>query len=320
MQNADQSAILFSGTSHRALVNEVAVHLGWKLGNIKLDRFPDGEISVEIMESVRGRDTIVLQTTALDPDHYLMELLVIIDALKRASAKSVMAIIPYFGYCRQDRQDKPRVPITGKLVANLIEKAGATRVLTIDLHAGQLQGFFDIPVDNLHGRQPLAEAFRKQYPDECIVVAPDVGSIKIARAYARNLETDFAIVDKHRVSPKEIGVVRLIGDVKGKNVLLADDMCTTGGTLLSAAKACQEKGAKRIFAIITHGLFVGDSLEKIEKSPIEALFISNTIPFSDALKHSTKIKSVSIAPLLAKAIQCVITHESIASLYEINSD
>lgn len=318
--NDGQSAILFSGTSHQALAKEVAANLGWELGQVKLGRFPDGEISLEIMESVRGRDVIVLQTTALDPDHYLMELLVMIDALKRASAKSIMAIIPYFGYCRQDRKDKPRVPITAKLVANLLETAGATRVLTIDLHAGQLQGFFDIPVDNLHGRQPLAEAFRKQHPEECIVVAPDVGSIKIARAYARNLGTDFAIVDKHRVSPTEIGVVRLIGDVKGKDVLLADDMCTTAGTLLSAAKACQEKGAKRIFAVITHGLFVSDSLEKIEKSPIEALYISNTIAFSDELKRSKKIKSVSIAPLLAKAIQCVLTHESIASLYEANSD
>lgn len=241
-----------------------------------------------------------------------------IDALKRASARSIAAVIPYFGYCRQDRKDKPRVPITAKLVANLLFNAGATRVLTMDLHAGQLQGFFDIPVDNIVGRLVLAEAFKKlrHGDNELIVVTPDIGSVKLARSYARHLQTGLAIVDKLRASATEIDTVTVIGDVKGKDVLLADDMCSTGGTLASAAKACREKGAKRIFAAVTHGLLVGNALEKIEKSPIEALLISNTVPVAEGVLKCSKIRIVSIAPLFAQAIGCIISAESISSLDE----
>ena len=317
MQTNSMNALLFSGTSHPTLAKEVAEHLGVRLGQMELGRFPDGEIEVQIMENVRGRDIFVLQTIALDPNEYLMELLIIIDALKRSSARSIAAVIPYYGYCRQDRKDKPRVPITAKLVANLLTDAGATRVLTMDLHAGQLQGFFDIPVDNLYGRPLMAEAFRKFVsPGNFIVVAPDIGSVKLARAYAAHLGADFAVVDKHRIDALRVETVTVIGDVEGKDVLLADDMCTTGGTLLSAAKACREKGAKRIFAAVTHGIFVGDSVEKIQKSPIEALLMSNTIPWTDRLAGATKMHTVSVASLFGQAISCIISKESISSLFE----
>lgn len=318
MQNESPSPLLFSGSSHPELAREVASHLGVRLGDINLERFPDGEISLQIMENVRGRDAFVLQTIALDPNNYLMELLIIIDALKRASARSIIAVIPYFGYCRQDRKDKPRVPITAKLVANILVNAGATRVLTMDLHAGQLQGFFDVPVDNLFSRPVLVEAVKEFDCRDLVVVTPDIGSVKLARAYASQLKVDFAIVDKHRINAHDVEVVTLIGDVKGKDVLLADDMCSTAGTLVSAAKACRGKGANRILAIVTHGIFVGEAVEKIEKSPIEALMMSNTVPYTERLAKSSKIKSVSVASLFAQAIRCIISKESISSLFEID--
>lgn len=316
MQFSSSNLLLFTGSSHPALAQQVAEYLGVKLAKMELERFPDGEIGVQVLDNVRGRDTFVFQTVALDPNNYLMELLIMIDALKRASARSIVAVIPYYGYCRQDRKDKPRVPITAKLVANLLVNAGATRVLTMDLHAGQLQGFFDIPVDNLYGRPVLAEAFKKFDLKNFVVVTPDIGSIKLARAYATYLGVDFAIIDKHRSSATQVEAVSVIGDVKGKDVLLADDMCTTGGTLVSAAKACREKGAERMFAIVTHGLFVGSSVEKIEQSPIEALLMSNTIPYTDRLAGSTKIRTVSVSSLFGQAISCIVSQESISSLFE----
>ncbi|HRD55783.1 MAG TPA: ribose-phosphate diphosphokinase, partial [Parachlamydiaceae bacterium] len=252
------------------------------------------------------------------PDQYLIELLVLVDALKRASAKSITAVIPYYGYCRQDRKDKPRVPITAKLVANLLETAGVTHVLTMDLHAGQLQGFFNIPVDHLSGRPPLVEALkksRKSRDDQLVVVAPDVGSTVLAKHYAKDLGADFALVNKCRLSAEDVEIVALIGNVKGKDVLLADDMCTTGATLLSAAKACQEKGAKTIKAAITHRVFVRDAIQKIEDSSIEALLVTNTIAH-DGATASHKIQVVSVASLLAKAIQRILSQESILPLYE----
>lgn len=317
MLDTKTEALLFSGTSHLVLAQEIADLLGIKLGQISINRFPDGEASVQLLESVRGRDVFVLQSVALNPDNYLMELLIIIDALKRASARSIAAVIPYYGYCRQDRKDKPRVPITAKLVANLLEYAGATRVLTMDLHAGQIQGFFDIPVDNLSGKSILAEALKKLCPSNLVIVAPDVGSIKRARAYAKIFGCELAVIDKSRVSATDVKALRIIGDVQGKDVLLADDMCSTGGTLVSAAKACREKGAKRIFAAVTHGLLVGDAVQEIIKSPIEALLISNTIPHVD-WTPSDKIHIVSVAPLFSQAISCIISRDSITSLYNDN--
>lgn len=317
MQSKLPNVRLFTGTSHPSLALELANQLGIKLSGLKLERFPDGEIDLEIKESVRGTDVVLLQTVALDPNEYLMELLIMIDAARRASARSIMVVIPYFGYCRQDRKDKPRVPITAKLVANMLTAAGATRVLTIDLHAGQLQGFFDIPVDNLYGRPRLVEAFKGLVSTEnCVVVTPDIGSVKLARSYAAQLGVPMAIIDKQRFSADVVTNATLIGDVEGKNVLLADDICSTGGTLLLAAKATQEKGAKRIFAAVTHGIFAHDTLQKIEQSPIEALLVSNTIPIT-GLEKSSKIRTVSIAPLLAEGISRVLSQESISSLYEI---
>ncbi len=308
--------LLCTGTSHPKLAQEVAANLGVCLSQINLERFPDGEISLQILDNVRGREVFVLQTIALDPNNYLMELLIMIDALKRASAKSIIVVLPYFGYCRQDRKDKPRVPITAKLVANLLINAGATRILTMDLHAGQLQGFFDIPVDNLYARPLMVEAFKSWGLTDFVVVSPDIGSIKLAKAYASCLGVDFAIIDKHRVNPTCVEVITLIGEVKGKDVLLADDLCSTAGTLVSAAKACHEKGAKRVFAAVTHGLFVEKAVELIEQSPIEALLMSNTIPYTDRLSESTKIQTVSVASLFSQAIHCVMSRESISSLFE----
>lgn len=314
-----QSPLIFAGTSHPNLANEISKILNVNLGRVEIQRFPDGEVSVVILESVRGKDVFILQSIALDPDKYLIELLVLVDALKRASAKSITAVIPYFGYCRQDRKDQPRVPITARLIANMIETAGVSHVLTVDLHTGQLEGFFDIPLDHISGRPPLVEALKKSTKSNeriTIVVAPDIGSTKLVQNYAKDLEADVAIISKDRLSSKKTEVSALIGDVNGKDILLADDMCTTGSTLLSAAKACQEKGAKSIKAVITHGLFIGDSIEKIENSPILALLVTNTICPPEDLKNSSKIHVVSVAPLLAKAIQCILSQESILSLYE----
>ncbi len=306
--------LVFAGSSHPVLAEEIADDLQVSLGKIQINRFPDGEISLQIMENVRGRDTFVLQTVALDPNNLLLELLIMIDALKRASAKSIVAIIPYFGYCRQDRKDKPRVPITAKLVANLLVNAGATRVITMDLHAEQLQGFFDIPVDNLYARPLMAQAIKELNLSNLVIVAPDIGSVKTAKKYVAQLGVDFAVIDKHRINSSEVETVNLIGDVKNKDVLLADDMCTTGETLLSAAKACREKGAQRIFAVLTHGLFVDHAMEKIEASSIEAVFVANTIPLQRF--NCPKLKRISVASLFAQAIRCNISNESISSLFK----
>ncbi len=312
------SFVVIAGSSHPELAKEIASHLGVGLGGVRSETFPDKEISVQILESVRGKDVFVVQTVALEPNVYLMELLIMIDALKRASAKSIVAVIPYFGYARQDRKDKPRVPISAKLVANLLEKAGADRILTMDLHAGQIQGFFDIPVDNLLSLPLMAKAFQRLEIDDVVVVAPDVGSIKLVRDYAQLLGVDFAVIDKIRSSATEVEITALIGDIKGKNVLLADDVCSTGGTLVSAAKACQEKGASRVFCSITHGLFVGESVNRIENSPIEVLLMSNTIPVTNRLDGLTKSRVVSVGSHFAEAINCINSAGSIHSLYNVS--
>jgi ribose-phosphate pyrophosphokinase len=314
--------LLFSGSSHPEFAREIGEVLSMPMGKAKLSRFPDGEIDVQILENVRGRDTFVVQTIANDPNFYLMELLIMIDALKRASAKSVVAVLPYYGYCRQDRKDKPRVPITAKLVANMLVTAGATRVITMDLHAGQLQGFFDIPLDNLQAQPTMIEGARNlaSLPDrspEWVVVVPDIGSVKLGRSYAAQLGLPLAVVEKNRLSPTDVDIGYLIGDVKNKIVLLVDDMCSTGGTLASAANACHKKGARQIFALITHGLFSGDALKKIFESPIEKLYVSNTIPHAHRQEEveRARIATLSVAPLFAQAVHCIICNESISSLF-----
>lgn len=297
--------LLFSGSSHPVLAQEIAQQLGIKLAQMELGHFPDGEISLRILESVRGQDVFVLQSVALKPNEYLVELLILIDALKRSSAQSINAVIPYYGYCRQDRRDAPREPITAKLVADILTSAGATHVVTMDLHAGQLEGFFHVPVDHLHARPTMVQALKELGLKDLVVVAPDVGSVKHARKFALDLEAEFAVIAKRRLSAEEVETVTVIGEVAGRNVLLADDMCSTAGTLVSAAKACREKGARQIFAVATHGLLIGDAVSRIEESLIEALFISNTIPLSEQAKRSKKIRTVSIAGPFAHAIRCI---------------
>lgn len=311
-----ESAVLFSGTSDPRLAGEISRFSGIPLGQLSCERFPDGEISLELLESVRGKHVYLFQSVAIRPNEYWMELLILADALRRASAKSIIAVMPYFGYCRQDRKDKPRVPITAKLMANLLTQAGVTRLVTMDLHAEQVQGFFDIPVDHLYGRSLLIEAVKKEGFKNGIVVAPDIGSVKIARAYAEDLGVDFAVIDKHRISSSQVEVQNLIGDVKGKDVLLADDICSTGGTIVSAAKACHEKGANRIFAAVTHGLFVGDAVRKIDESPIEIFFAADTIPLRAALMGWNKLRPVSCAELIGRALQYTLSNKSIASLFD----
>ena len=306
--------IIFSGTSHPNFSTELAVYLGTPLGQVSFEPFPDGEISVQIQDNVRGRDVFVIQSVAREPNFYLMELLIMIDALKRASAKSIVAVIPYFGYARQDRKDKPRVPITAKLVADLLATAGATRVLTMDLHAGQIQGFFDVPVDNLYARPILADAMLKEKKNDLIVMAPDLGAIKIARAYANHLKADFGVIDKRRVSSEEVAVTAIIGNLKGRDVLLADDMCSTGGTLVQAAHACKEAGAQRIFAAFSHGLLVGEAKTQLVNSSIEKIFMSNTVPPLEENIHE-KIEIVSVAGLFGEAVRCIISAESISSIF-----
>lgn len=307
--------ILFSGTSHHAFAAELANYLGVSLGKVLFEPFPDGEIYLQIQENVRGRDVFVVQSIARDPNYYLMELLIMIDALKRASAKSIVAVIPYFGYSRQDRKDKPRVPISAKLVADLLAAAGATRVLTMDLHAGQIQGFFDIPVDNLYARPLLADNVAKLQLQDLVIMAPDLGAIKIARAYSNQLHAEFAVMDKRRVSTEEVSITAIIGsDVKGRDVLLVDDLCSTAGTLCTAAEACQKAGAHRIFAAFTHGLLVGEAINKLERAPIEKIYMCNTVPLREEQSHP-KFELVSSAALFGEAIRCIISADSISSIF-----
>jgi ribose-phosphate pyrophosphokinase len=308
------SYLLFSGTSHPAFAQEVANYLNAPLGRVKFEPFPDGEISVQILDNVRGRDVFVIQSIAREPNNYLMELLIMLDALKRASAKSLAVVIPYYGYARQDRKDKPRVPITAKLMANLISVAGATRVLTLDLHAGQIQGFFDIPVDNLYATPILGEAILKLGLKNLVIMAPDLGAIKKARAYAEYLHADFALIDKRRVTSETVEVYSLIGNVKDRDVVLVDDMCSTGGTLLMAAQACRDAGAKRIFAAVTHGLFVGKAIQALDKSPIEKIMVTNSVTLPESFQHP-KIEQVSVAKLFGESIRCIISAESISSIF-----
>ncbi len=314
MPQTHSQALICSGSSHPKLTAEIAESAGIQLGVIDIQEFPDGEIAVQLHESVRGRHLFIVQSIARDPHRYLMELLLIVDAAKRASARHIVAVIPYFGYARQDRRDRPRVSISAKLVADLLSAAGVTQVVTMDLHTEQLQGFFNIPVDSLHARSRLIEAFRKHVQAEVVVATPDVGSVKLARAYAKHLGSGMVIVDKDRIDASNVKTSIVIGDVKGKDVLLADDMCSTGETLVSAAKACQEKGARRVFAAISHGLFVGDCVEKISGSPIEALIVSNTIPANKTALNCGKILYASVAPLFGRAIQRILAAESISSL------
>jgi ribose-phosphate pyrophosphokinase len=304
--SCSNSFMLFAGTSHPDLAGRIAKSLGIELGKTVIETFPDGEIGVSILESVRGKDVFVVQSMARHPNSYLMELLIFVDALKRSSARSIIAVIPYFGYARQDRMGMGREPITAKLVADLLQRAGVTRILTMDLHTEQIQGFFDIPVDNLYGCAELVSAIQELglCPDQ--VVAPDVGSIKLARAFAEKLHIDFAVIDKRRVNATKVELSALIGDVHQKRVLLIDDMCSTGGTLRTAASVCKSAGASAVFAAVTHGLFIG----RFEDSGIERIIMSNTVP-----APSFTVEVVCVASLFAKAIESIVDAKSISSLF-----
>lgn len=300
--------MLFSGSSHEELAKGIAKRLKRSLGKISIVSFPDGEIGVQIQENVRGKEAFVLQSVARHPNHYLMELLIIVDALKRASAKSITAVMPYFPYARQDRKDKGRVPITARLVADLLEKSGVSRVLTMDLHAEQIQGFFNIPVDNLRGSSLFVEKLSKV--KGTVVVSPDVGSNRIARKFAEDLNVNLAIVDKRRVSAKKVELSALIGEVEGKVAILVDDMCSTGSTLQMAAKVCRERGAKRVIAVVTHGLFVD-----FKANPyLDEIWVTDTISPKEGASFGEK--RVSVAPLFAEAIASIVSAKSISSLFE----
>ena len=311
MTQNNSSYILFSGSSHEELASKIASELHVDLGKVLRETFPDGEIGIQIQENVRGKDVFLLQSLALRPNHYLMELLIMADALKRSSARSISAIVPYFAYSRQDRKDKPHVPITAKLVANLLEKAGVTRILTMDLHTEQMQGFFDIPVDHLFARPLFIKALKSLGLTDLIVVSPDVGSNKLAREFAEDLHVDLAIVDKRRLDANHVTENAFIGDVKGKNVVLVDDMCSTGETLKMAALACRQRGAKGVFAVVTHGLFVTE--DGLKNSGIDQIYVTDTIP--ETGRSGVKIKIVESSGLFAQAIDCVVNAKSITSLF-----
>ncbi|MDH4226708.1 MAG: ribose-phosphate pyrophosphokinase [Deltaproteobacteria bacterium] len=306
---------VFTGNANIALAEEICSRLEISLGKAEVKSFSDGEISVDIKESVRGLDIYVVQPTCTPSNDNLMELLIMLDALKRASASCITAIIPYYGYARQDRKVAPRTPITAKLVADLIETAGATRVVCVDLHAGQIQGFFNIPVDNIYATPVLLDYMRSSFKgDDVVVVSPDAGGVERARAFAKRLDADLAIVDKRRPKANVSEVMNVIGDVSGKVAILLDDMVDTAGTMTQAAVALKDHGAKRIYACCTHAILSGPAIDRIEKSPIEEVVVTNTIPRGKA-NASKKIKYLSIAPLLAEGIKRIHYGESVSSLF-----
>jgi ribose-phosphate pyrophosphokinase len=306
---------IFTGNSNKALADEVVHRLDVPLGRGQVGRFSDGEITVTIGENVRSSDVFVIQSTCSPANENLMELLVIIDALKRASAEYITAVIPYYGYARQDRKVAPRTPITAKLVADIIETAGATRVLSIDMHAGQIQGFFNIPFDHLYGMPVLLDHMRQHFDSNCVIVSPDAGGVERARAYGKRLDAAIGMIDKRRPQANEAKVMNVIGEVKNKDVIILDDMIDTAGTLTAAAKALKERGAQKIYAYASHAVFSGPAVERIAESPIDRVVVTNTIPLDPQAKACGKIAQVSIAPLIAEAIRRIHHGDSVSSLF-----
>ncbi|MEG8098759.1 ribose-phosphate pyrophosphokinase [Candidatus Liberibacter brunswickensis] len=308
---------IFSGNSNRHLTQEICDYLGVSLGTASVTYFSDREVSVKIGENVRGEDVFIVQSTSCPANDHLMELLIMVDAARRSSAKRITGVIPYFGYCRQDRKPSPRTPISAKLVANLIKKAGVDRVMTLDLHAGQVQGFFDIPTDNLYAL-PILDRDIKKYNDvsNLMVVSPDVGGVVRARLLAKRLGCLLAIVDKRREHPGQSEVMNIIGKVKGKDCILIDDIVDTGGTLCGAADALYDKGALSVTAYITHGVLSGSSIERIEASKMKALVITNSIQPSASVMSSSKIRVLNVANLIGEAIRRTFEERSISSLFD----
>lgn len=303
---------VFSGTANQELSRQIAKYLGIPLSEASIKRFSDGEISIQIGESVRGKDVFIIQPTCAPTDTNLMELLILTDALKRSSASTVTAVIPYFGYARQDRKAAPRVSITAKLVANMIEIAGIDRVVTMDLHAGQIQGFFDIPVDNLYGTITFINYLKNKHLSNPIVASPDIGGVARARSLAKQLNLDLAIIDKRREKANESEVMNVIGDANGKDVILIDDMVDTAGTLIKAAAAFKERGATSVTAFCTHPVLSGPAYERIATGAIDELVVTDTIPLKEQNEH---IKVISVAPLFAEVIRRVYHDESVNNLF-----
>jgi ribose-phosphate pyrophosphokinase len=307
---------VFSGNANRPLAEKVCDYLGISLGNAEVKTFSDGEISVEINENVRGKDVFIIQSTCPPVNDNLMELLIMIDAARRASAGRITAVIPYYGYARQDRKVAPRQPISAKLVANLITVAGASRVLTMDLHAGQIQGFFDIPVDNLYARPVLLHYLKEHFKDDLVIVSPDAGGVERARAFAKRLDASLAIIDKRREGANVAEVMNIIGDVKGKTAVIVDDMVDTGGTLTKAASALLDKGASAVYACCTHPVLSGNAVQRIAESPLKELIVTDTIPLSEEARKCSKIKVLSVGKLFGEAVRRIHLNESVSVLFE----
>jgi len=304
---------IFSGSAHPALAREIAEHLGTPVGAARLHRFPDTEVSFQIDENIRGTDVFIVQPTCPPVDEHLVELCVMMDAFRRSSASRITAVIPYYGYARQDRKDKPRVPISAKLVANLLEAAGTNRVLTMDLHKAQIQGFFDMPVDHLFAAPVIIEWLARQAYDGLTIVSPDVGGAERARAYAKRLDAELAIIDKRRSEDGTAEVMNVVGDVKGRVCVIADDIIDTAGTIQKAAQALVDNGASRVLAAAVHGVLSGPALERIEKSPIDKLVVTNTIPRRSGA--TDKVVVLSVARLLAQAIKSIHEETSVSKLF-----
>ncbi len=306
---------LFTGNANPALAKEISSYLNVPMGEATVSSFSDGEIRVKIEENVRGADVFVIQSCCQPVNTSILELLIMIDALRRSSAYRITAVIPYMGYARQDRKDQPRVPITAKLMADLITTSGADRVLTMDLHAGQIQGFFNIPVDNLYATPVLLDYIGKRSGDDLVVVSPDAGGVERARAFAKRLQAQLAIIDKRREGPNNAQVMNIIGDVEGRSALLLDDMIDTAGTIVQGAQACADKGAKRVWAGCTHAVLSGPALERLQSSCLTEVVVTNTIPLNGKEQVCPKLQVLSVAPLLGEAIARIHAEESVSSLF-----
>jgi ribose-phosphate pyrophosphokinase len=306
---------VFSGSAHPQLTREIADFLGIPLGQARLRRFPDSEVSFQIDENIRGSDVFIVQPTSSPVDQHLMEMLVMVDAFRRSSAARITVVVPYYGYARQDRKDKPRVPISAKLVANLISAAGTNRVLTMDLHKAQIQGFFDIPVDHLFSAPVIIEYCARLHHPNLTIVSPDAGGAERARAYAKRLDAELAVVDKRRTEDGTAEVMNVIGDVKGRTCILQDDIIDTAGTIQKAASALKDAGAERVLACAVHGVLSGPAIDRIEKSPLDQLIVTNTIPLSHEAQQCKKIVVLSVARLLGQAIRNIHEETSVSSLF-----
>jgi ribose-phosphate pyrophosphokinase len=306
---------IFSGTANPCLAEEICASLGLKLGNLMLETFSDGEVYLQFQENVRGADLFLIQPTCRPVDHNLMELFLMIDAAKRASADRITAVLPYYGYARQDRKDRPRVPISAKLIASLLERAGADRIMAMDLHAAQIQGFFDVPVDHLFSAPVMIEYFKPLEVPDLTVVSPDPGGVERARAFGKRMNAPLAIIDKRREKPNVAEVMNVVGEVEGRNCLMVDDLIDTAGTLVKGAEALLLQGARSVSACATHAVLSGPAVKRIEESPLKEVVFTNSIPLSEEAKHSSKIKFLSVAPLLARAIQSIHEETSVSILF-----